>query len=67
MPSVPTPFMAVIAQIAKFMGPTWGPPGSCWPHGPCSLGGPVLLGVVMVAAVAWDVVVRGLSCVSPLP
>ena len=20
------------AQIAKFMGPTWGPPGSCWPQ-----------------------------------
>ena len=19
-------------QIAKFMGPTWGPPGSCWPQ-----------------------------------
>ena len=30
--------------------------------------GPVLLlGVVIVAAVIWDVVVRGLSCVSPLP
>ena len=24
------------AQIARFMGPTWGPPGSCRPHvGPC--------------------------------
>ena len=20
------------SQIAKFMGPTWGPPGSCWPQ-----------------------------------
>ena len=25
-------------QIAKFMGPTWGPPGSCWPHEPCYQG-----------------------------
>ena len=29
-------------QIAKFMGATWGPPGSrwtpCWPHEPCYLG-----------------------------
>ena len=34
-----------IAKRARFMGPTWGPPGSCrpqigpcWPHEPCSLG-----------------------------
>ena len=27
----------------------------------------MLLGAVMVAAVAWDVVVRRLSCASPLP
>ena len=32
-------------QIARFMGPTWGPPGPvgprwapCWPHGPCYQG-----------------------------
>ena len=32
-------------QIAKFMGPTWGPPGACrtqmgpcWPHEPCYQG-----------------------------
>ena len=54
------------------MGPIWvlsAPDGpQCWPHEPCSLGGPVLLGVdLMVAAVVWDVVVRRLSCVSPLP
>ena len=24
--------VAEVAQIAKFMGPTWGPPGSCRPH-----------------------------------
>ena len=29
--------------------------------------GPVLLSVVMVVAVVWDIVVRGLSCVNPLP
>ena len=36
----------VYTQIAKFMGPTWGPPGSCrpqmlapcWPHEPCYQG-----------------------------
>ena len=34
-----------ISQIARFMGPTWGPPGSyrpqmapCWPHEPCYQG-----------------------------
>ena len=34
-----------LSQIAKFMGPTWGPPGSCrpqtgpiWSHEPCYLG-----------------------------
>ena len=29
------------AQIARFMGPTWGPPGAdpCWPHEPCDQGG----------------------------
>ena len=33
------------SQIARFMGPTWGPPGSCrpqmgpcWPHEPCYQG-----------------------------
>ena len=25
-------YFALISQIAKFMGPTWGPPGSCRPH-----------------------------------
>ena len=27
-----TPRLALPPQIAKFMGPTWGPPGSCRPH-----------------------------------
>ena len=33
------------SQVARFMGPTWGPPGSCrpqmaicWPHEPCYQG-----------------------------
>ena len=25
-------FCVIKTQIAKFMGPTWGPPGSCWPQ-----------------------------------
>ena len=36
---------SITTQIAKFMGPTWGPPGSfrpqkgpCWPHEPCYQG-----------------------------
>ena len=35
----------VYTQITKFMGPTWGPPGSCrpqmgpcWPYEPCYQG-----------------------------
>ena len=39
------PPYGVDTQIAKFMGPTWGPPGSCrphmgpcWPHEPCYQG-----------------------------
>ena len=28
----------ITSQVAKFMGPTWGPPGTCWPHvGPVNL------------------------------
>ena len=41
--------VGALTLIARFMGPTWGPPGAdrtqvgprwapCWPHGPCSLG-----------------------------
>ena len=34
--------LQVLTQIAKFMGTTWGPPGSCWspcwPHEPCYQG-----------------------------
>ena len=37
--------LQIIPQIARFMGPTWGPPGSCqpqmgpcWPHEPCYQG-----------------------------
>ena len=37
--------MVLFTQIAKFMGPTWVPPGSCcprwapcWPHEPCYQG-----------------------------
>ena len=27
-----TQFIPIMSQIAKFMGPTWGPPGSCRPQ-----------------------------------
>ena len=37
--------LSFTTQIARFMGPTWGPPGSCrpqmgpcWPHEPCYQG-----------------------------
>ena len=44
--SIPHPHgLDMESQIAKFMGPTWGPPGSCrprwapsWPHEPCYQG-----------------------------
>ena len=30
--------IVLCSQIARIMGPTWGPPGSCWPHvGPMNL------------------------------
>ena len=27
-----TAALIMTTQIARFMGPTWGPPGSCWPQ-----------------------------------
>ena len=54
-----------MSQIAKFMGPTWGPPGSCrpqmdpcWPHEACYLGQYLLCVVysaynVLCYAVLW--------------
>ena len=36
-------------QITKFMGPTWGPPGSCWPQiGPVSAPWTLLSGYVQM-------------------
>ena len=34
LPSIVTPLVTcrISSQIAKFMGPTWGPPGSCCPQ-----------------------------------
>ena len=29
---LPANHLSLATQIAKFMGPTWGPPGSCRPH-----------------------------------
>ena len=37
----------ISSQIARFMGPTWGPPGSCWPQmGPILAPWTLLSGVV---------------------
>ena len=45
MPPVNQTMPHMCPQITKFMGPTWGPPGSwrpqmapCWPHEPCYQG-----------------------------
>ena len=35
----------MVSQIAKFMGPTWGPPGSCRPQMGPMLAGPVNLAI----------------------
>ena len=44
-------------QIAKFMGPTWGPPGSCWPQmGPMNL---------VIRAAAWNPLIHS-SLHSPI-
>ena len=37
-------------QIAKFMGPTWGPPGSCRPQM-----GPMLTPWILLSVYAWNV------------
>ena len=46
---IPTPkAFPIISQIAKFMGPTWGPPGSCRPQmGPMLATWTLLSGVLM--------------------
>ena len=43
-------FVAFItSQIAKFMEPTWGPPGSCWPQmGPMLAPWTLLLGLTLL-------------------
>ena len=54
-------------QIVKFMGPTWGPPGSCWPQmgpmlAPWTLrlsGKPTMdVGYILVLAEGWEWVAR---------
>ena len=51
----------VATQIAKFMGPTWGPPGSCRPQmGPMSVPWTFLLG--KVAWDLWNRTIRSVPC-----
>ena len=38
----------MITHIAKFMGPTWGPPGSCWPQS-----GPMLAPWTLLSGNNW--------------
>ena len=38
-----------ISQKAKFMGPTWGPPGSCWPQV-----GPMLPPWTLLSGLVWS-------------
>ena len=39
----------ITTQIARFMGPTWGPPGSCWPHV-----GPMLVPWILLSGNLWE-------------
>ena len=42
------------SQIAKFMGPTWGPPGSCQPQmGPMLAPWTLLTGIAFLSGLAW--------------
>ena len=50
-PVVPPLFALRTSQIAKFMGPTWGPPGSCRPQmGPMLAPWTLLSGVLLMPA-----------------
>ena len=47
---------AILSQITKFMGPTWGPPGSCWPQmGPMLAPLTLLSGVVLMSKKSFSV------------
>ena len=42
------------SQIAKFMGPIWGPPGSCWPQmGPMLAPWTLLSGMITISILPW--------------
>ena len=48
-PRIHPPNLVMISQIAKFMGPTWGPPGSCRPQmGPMLAPWTLLSGIVPI-------------------
>ena len=43
------------SQITNFIGPTWGPPGSCRPQmGPMLAPWTLLSGVIVTPVIAWD-------------
>ena len=46
-----------ITQITKFMGPTWGPPGSCRPQM-----GPMLAPWTLLSGKVWNIWVRSWNC-----
>ena len=45
-----------IPQIAKFMGPTWGPPGSCRPQM-----GPMLAPWTLLSGTFWDRIIKAVA------
>ena len=46
--------LSVMTQIARFMGPTWGPPGSCWPQmGPMLVPGTMLSRGSFISLFVW--------------
>ena len=55
------PYIYVATQIAQFMGPTWGPPGSCRPHI-----GPMNLAIRETRPPLVQIMVYGLFCTKPL-
>ena len=46
-----------ISQIAKFMGPTWGPPGTCRPQL-----GPMLAPWTLLLGISWKFIPLIMSC-----
>ena len=57
------PLTILTTQIAKFMGPTWGPPGSCWPQmGPMLVQWTLLSGK-RLRSILTRLIISGQNCV----